>query len=186
VGDEVGVRERRAGGHHLRARDDEPVVGLVLDVHADVGDLVGRQVAVDRRVDDRVVEVQDALLGVAVPAARVVLERRVEVRVGAERAEERGLVVGRAAHPAVDEALPGGDRVARLDELLGARGRPEERVRPPAVAGVGGHAQDAFGLGRVERVVERGDRARPVAERRVGRDVGDALAVHVDLAAVAQ
>jgi hypothetical protein len=110
----------RAGRHHLGAADDQPVVGLLLDVHEDVFHLVERLVAVDRRVDDGVVPVQDLLLRLAVPAPRVVLERLVEVGVGAERAEERGLVVGAAAHPAVGHPRPLGDRVAVGDEVLDA------------------------------------------------------------------
>ena len=43
--------------------DDEALVGLAVDVDVDVADLVDALVAIDRRVDDRVVEEQAALLG---------------------------------------------------------------------------------------------------------------------------
>src|SRR2546422_8335389 len=47
-----------------------PRVGLLLDVHVDVGDLVGRTVPVHRRLDEGVVQEEDALLRGAVPAPR--------------------------------------------------------------------------------------------------------------------
>jgi hypothetical protein len=50
--DERRVRDRRAGGQHLRAGHDDPVVVLADDVDVDVLDLVHRLVAVDRRVDE--------------------------------------------------------------------------------------------------------------------------------------
>ena len=112
VGDEVVVRERRAGGDDLRAADDQARVGLALDVDVDVAHLVDGLVAIDRRVDDRVVEEQAPLLGELVPAPGVLLVGVVEVGVRAQRAEEGRLVVGAAAHPAVAEAGPLGDRVA--------------------------------------------------------------------------
>ncbi len=166
-------------------RHDEALVGLAVDVDVDVADLVDALVAIDRRVDDRVVEEQAALLGLLVPALRVLLVRLVEVRVRAERAEERGLVVGAAAHPAVADARPLGDRVAVGDDVLDRAGRAEERVGEGAAAGVGRRREDVAARRVVERVVHARDHPGRVAERRVRGDVVHALAVRPDLAAVA-
>ena len=106
VGDEGVVGQHRAGRHHLGAGDDDAGVGLLLDVAADVADLVRRPVAVDRRMDDGVVDEGHALLAELVPAPRILLVGIVEVGVGAERRQERRLVVRRAAHPAVGEPAP--------------------------------------------------------------------------------
>ncbi len=93
MGDEGVVGQHRAGRHHLGAGDDEAGVRLLLDMAADVGHFVRRPVAVDRRVDDGVIDEGNALLAVAVPALGVVLVGIVEVGVRPERREERGLVV---------------------------------------------------------------------------------------------
>src|SRR2546427_8221331 len=45
----------------------------LLDVHIDVVDLIRRAVTVHRRLNERVIHEQDALLSRAVPAPRVVL-----------------------------------------------------------------------------------------------------------------
>ena len=119
VRDEIQVRQARGRRHDLGARDDEAAIGFLLDVHVDVLDFVERLVAIDRRVDDRVVDERHLVLDLLVPAARIVLIRRVVVGVGAERREEGGLVVGAAADPAVRDARPLGDGVTRADELLG-------------------------------------------------------------------
>ena len=80
VGDERVVGQHRAGGDHLGARDDETGVGLLLDVAADVADLVRRPVAIDRRMDDGVIDERHAFLAEFVPAPGVVLVRIVEIR----------------------------------------------------------------------------------------------------------
>ena len=71
VGDEVQVRQARGRRHDLGAADDQAGVGLLLDVHVDVFDLVERLVAIDRRVDDGVVDEGDLLLDLLVPALGV-------------------------------------------------------------------------------------------------------------------
>ena len=187
VGDEGVVGQRRAGRDHLGAGDDQAGVGLALDVAADVGDLVRRPVAIDRRVDDRVVDERHALLAEAVPAPARCPGRVVEVGVGAERREERRLVVGRAAHPAVGDPRPFGDRVGG-PAIKSARRlrRLEEGVRQAAAAGVGRQQDLARALRIVERIEQARGHARGVAERRVRGDVLDPLAVDVDLAPVAQ
>ena len=129
---------------------------------------------------------QDVVLRAPVPVLRVVGELVVEIVVGAERVHQRRLVVRRAPHPAVGHARPGGDRVALADQVLARVRDAEELVGEAAVAGVGRAGQHV--LGAPDRAAHRraGDRARGVAERRMRGDVVDALAVDVDLAAVAQ
>ena len=166
MGDEGVVGQHRSGGDHLGARHDDAGVGLLLDVAADVADFVRRAVAVDRRMDDGVVDEGHALLAVFVPAPRVVLVRLVELGVGAERAEERRLVVGRAAHPAIGELRPLGDGVAPRDHLVERLRRLEERVRHAAVAGFGRQQDLVLALGVVQRVVQPRHHPRGVAERR--------------------
>src|SRR5262249_45341223 len=62
----------------------------------------------------------------------------------------------------------------------------KEFVRVAAGTGIGRAGEDVLALGVVQGVVEPCDRARGVAERRMRRHIVDALAVDVDLAAVAQ
>src|SRR4029453_6606815 len=81
---------------------------------------------------DRVVDERYALLGEPVPAPRVVLIGRIELGVGPERAQERRLVVGRAAEPPVGDARPRRDRVAPGHLLLDRGRRAEVSVREPA------------------------------------------------------
>ena len=157
-------------------------VSLSLDVHADVGDLVRRAVAVDRRMDDRVVDVGDALLAVAVPALRV-LGVGVERGIRTERAQERRLVVRRAPEPAVGEPLPRGDRVATGNGLRGVLRRSKVGVSF-AAARVGRNEVLRALLGVVKRIVETGEHAGRVTERRMLARLLHALAVDVDLSAV--
>src|SRR5439155_677005 len=91
----------------------------------------------DGRLDVGAVQIEDARLRGAVPAARVLLIRRVVLGVGTERREEGRLVIGRPAHPAVGQARPGGDRVARGDQIGGAHGSTEISVRVAPRAGIG-------------------------------------------------
>ena len=154
--------------------------------HADVADLVRRPVAVDRRMDDGVVDEGHALLAVLVPAPRVVLVRLVELGIGAERAEERRLVVGRAAHPAIGELRPLGDGVAPRDHLVERLRGLEERVRHATVAGFGRQQDFVLALGVVQRVVQPRHHPRGVAEGLVLGHVLDPLAVDEDLAPVGE
>ena len=153
VGDERVVGERGAGRHHLGAGDDDTGIRLLLHVAVDVAHFLRRAVAVDGRMDDGVVDERHALLREAVPALGVFLPGRIELGVGAERAEEGRLVVWRAAEPAVAELGPLGDRVAAGHQLLDGLGALEVGVRHAAVAGVGRHQQLGAMLGVVQRVV---------------------------------
>ena len=124
LAEEIVVGQRRIGGDHFGAGDVDPGVGFLLNGDVDVFDLFDRLVAVDRRIDQRVVEIEHRLLRALVPGARVVGELAVKLGVGAERVEEGGLVVGAAAEPAVGDARPGGDGVALRDDVFA-------RIAPP-------------------------------------------------------
>jgi hypothetical protein len=180
------VREGGVGGHHLGAGDVDAGVRLLLDGDVDVLHLLDRLGAVDGRVDERVIDVEHSLLAARVPGARIAGELAVELGVGPQRVEEGRLVVGTAAHPAVGNAGPCGDGIALTGHLLARAGGLEEAVRVAAGAGVRGRCQDVLGAGIVQRIIELGDRDRRIAERRVLGDILYALAVNVDLAAVAQ
>ena len=186
VGDEVQVRQARRRRHDLGAADDQPLVGLLLDVHVHVLHFVERPIAIDRRIDDGVVDEGDLFLDPRVPALRVLLVRLVERRVGAQRREKRRLVVGAAADPAIRNARPFGDRVAVGHHLLDVARGAKELVGVAAAAGVGGSCEHVLAGGIVQRVVQPRDHAHRVPERRMRRHVLDALAVNPDLAAVAQ
>src|SRR5262249_24973120 len=103
---------------------------------------------------------------------------------GAKRGEERGLVIGRPAKPAVTQPSPCGDGVAG-GELFVDGARCDE-VTMREAAPFGGAAQYIFACRviRVQRVVEPRDHTRGVAERRMVGDLADALAVDPDLAAI--
>src|SRR5262245_57703372 len=88
VRDEGEIREDRAGRDNRRARYDDARVRFLLDVHADVRYFVRRTIAIDRWMNDRVIDEGHAFLTVAVPAARVLLVRRIEVGVRAKCREE--------------------------------------------------------------------------------------------------
>ena len=180
------IRQHRARRHDLRPRYDQAFVRLLLDVNADVGDFVRRAVAIDGRMDDRVIDERNALLAEAIPITRVRLIRVIELSVGAERGEERGLVVGRAADPTISEARPFGDRVAAGDQVVHRLGRFEKGMREAAVAGVARQEQFMLAAVVVQRVVEARDHPCGVAKSRMRRDVPDALAVDIDFAPIAQ
>ena len=120
-------------------------------------------------MDDGVIDEGHALLAELVPAPGVLLVRIVEVGIGAERRQERRLVVGRAAHPAVGQRAH--SAMASRPATSSSQGlrRLEEGVRHAAVAGVGRQQELVLALLVVQRVVEARDHARGVAEGRMGR-----------------
>ena len=180
----MGQRRRRR--HHLGAGDINPGIGVFLDGDVDVFHLIGGLGAIHRRIDDGVVHEQHVLLGAFVPSLGVAGELAVKIEIGAERVHQRRLVVRRAPHPAVGHARPLRDGVALRNQILARARGAEEFVGIAAGAGIGRRGQDALGLLGVQRVVEPGDRARGVAERRVRGDVLDPLAIDIDFAAIAQ
>jgi hypothetical protein len=186
VGDEVVVGQRRSGRDHLRTAHHQPRAGLPFHVDEHVLDVLGGQVTIDRRVHDRVVPVEDLLLRQGVPAAGVVRERLVEVGVRAQGAQERRLVVGTAAHPAVAEPGPRGDGALVGDQVLAAVRGGEEPVRVSAAAGVGRRGEHVALRRVVQRVVQPGGHPDRVVERRMRGHVGHPVAVQIDLPAVPQ
>jgi hypothetical protein len=120
------------------------------------------------------------------PGARIVGELAIELRIGAERIEEGGLVVGAAAHPAIGNAGPGRDRIALRDDVLRRAGRLEELVGVASRSRVGRRGEHVLGRCVVQGVIELSHRGGRVAERRVRRHVRNPLAIDVDLAPVAQ
>src|ERR1700726_4161170 len=99
MGDEVHLANRRARGDDLRAADDEAVIAFFLNVDKYVGDFVRRTVSIDRRMDYRMIPVQNLFLRLAIPAPGIVLKGSVEVGIGGERSQEGRLVVRAASHP---------------------------------------------------------------------------------------
>ncbi len=177
--------ERRIGGDDLGAGDIDAGVGFLLNGDVDVLDLFDRLVAVDRRIDQRVIEIEHRLLRALVPGPRIVGELAVERGIGAERVEEGSLVIGTAAEPAVRNARPGGDRIALRDHLFARARHLEEFMGIAAGAGVGRRGEHVLGRLVVQRVVEQRHRRGRIAERRMFGDVLDPLAVDIDFAAVA-
>ena len=180
------MRQRRIGGHHLGARDVDAGVGLLLDGDVDVLHLLDRLVAIDRRIDQGMIEEQHRLLAALVPSAGIVGELAVEVGIGAERVDEGRLVVGAAAEPAIGDARPSGDGVALRDHILAAVRDLEEFVGIAARTGIGRRGQHVLGFLGVQRIVEQRHRSRRIAKGRMGGDVLHPLAVDVNFAAVAQ
>src|SRR5712692_1258605 len=89
----------RSGGDDLGAGDANAGIALTGGMRVDVGRATrhaGRHVAVDWRMDDRVVDEWYPLLAVAVPVAGIFLVRVIELGIGAQCREEGGLVIGRA------------------------------------------------------------------------------------------
>src|SRR5262249_57571190 len=96
VGGETVVGEGGGGRNHFGAGDVDAGVGLLLNGDEYVFDLIRREGAVDRRIDDRVVHEQHVFLCAPIPRPRVRRELAVEAMIGPERVHERGLVIGRA------------------------------------------------------------------------------------------
>jgi hypothetical protein len=88
LAEEIILRERGIGRHHFGAGNIDAGVGLFLNGDVDVLDLFDRLVAVDRWIDQCVIEKKHRLLAALVPGPRIVGELAVEVGIGAERIEE--------------------------------------------------------------------------------------------------
>src|SRR4029077_1331875 len=142
-------------------------------------------IAVYRRVDDGVVNEADFLLHLLVPTAGVLLKRLIELGVGAESGQKRSLVIGAAAHPAVRQARPFRNRVARADQIFGIAGSPVKPVCQTAAARIGFDAEYALALLLMQGVVQAGQHAHRVTERRMDRDVFNSLSVDPNLPPIA-
>jgi hypothetical protein len=146
----------------------------------------GRHVAVDRRLHNRVVDKRHPLLAKAIPAARILLVGLVEFGVGSQSGEKRGLVIRRAAEPAIGQPRPSGDRIARGDLILGRARCDEVFMSKPAPIGRAGQHVFLVGVVAVQRIVQPGDHPRRVAEPRMLGDLLYALAVDPYLPAVVE
>ncbi|MCY1356832.1 hypothetical protein D9M69_432960 [compost metagenome] len=94
-------------------------------------------------------------------------------------------MVGRAAHEAVVQRGPGFQHLAALDQFVVAGGQlPDAADVPAAALRLEGHLVDVLGP-RLE-VIQIGVAADRVAEGGMRRDVGDALAIEVHFAPIAQ
>ena len=96
MGDKGEMGQSRAGRDHLCAGDADAGIGLLGHMRVNVARAsrgARSHVAVDRRLHDRVIDEWHPLLTKAIPAARVLLIRRVKLRISAERGEERCLVI---------------------------------------------------------------------------------------------
>src|SRR5262249_51160344 len=102
--------------------------GFLLDGDEYVLDLVGGPRPVDRRGYDGGGHEQHVILCAPGPSLRVVGEFPLEGKVGAPRIHQGGLVVGRAAYPAIAHARPGGDGVTLGHDVLTRTRDPEELV----------------------------------------------------------
>ena len=125
------------------------------------------------------------LLHLLVPAPGVFLEGLVELGICAERGQKSGLVIRAAAHPAIGDARPFGDGIARAHHFLRVVRGPEEFVGVAAAAGIGRGAEHVFAI-VVQSVIQPRQHPDGVAEGRVRGDILDPFPVDPDLAAVAQ
>src|SRR5262249_55013578 len=90
------------------------------------------------------------------------------------------------SHPAIGLARPDGDGLLLCAQVLARPRSLEETMGVTDAAGIGRRSQDIFRGRIVQRIIEARDRARRVAESRMGGDVLDPLAVDVDLAPLTQ
>ena len=56
--DEIVMRQGRAGSNHLGTTNNHAIITLFFDMNADIFNLVGREIAVNRRVNDGVIPVK--------------------------------------------------------------------------------------------------------------------------------
>jgi hypothetical protein len=147
------VGQRRIGGYDLGARDDDASVRLLLYRDANVFDLFHRLVAVYRWIDKSVVEIEHRFLCPLVPGACVVRELAIELRIGAERVEKRGLVVRTATHPAIRNTGPRRDGVALRNDILTRAGSFKKLVRVAARSSVGRRGEHVLGFRIMQCVI---------------------------------
>lgn len=184
MGDEGVVRQHRAGRHDLGARHHDAGIGFPLHMAANIANLIGRPIAIDRRMNDGVVDVRHTLLAELVPTARILLIGLIELGVGTQGGEEGGLVVGCAAHPAVRDPRPLRDGIAPGEQIGRRPGSAEISVGHATVAGIRRQQNPLAARGIVERIVKACHHAGGVAERRMNGHIGNALAIQENLAAI--
>ena len=98
------MSQRRVGGNHFRTADDNPGVSLFFQLDVNVFYFIGRQMTIDRWVNNRVVKVEASFLNTGVPVTGVLLELTVKARIRAQCATESSFVVWGTAHPAIAQA----------------------------------------------------------------------------------
>ena len=132
------------------------------------------------------VDVKHLLLRLLVPCQGVGLVRRIKRGIGPQGAEQCPFVVWGAPEPAVRQAGPGGDRIARRKLLFPGVGGSEVAVGVPAGAGVCGDGEHLLERRVVQGIVQAGNHAGRIAKGRVRRDILDTLAVEPDFTPIAQ
>ena len=142
MGDKRSMRERRTGGDNLGTADVHAGVCLFLDVDAHLGSFVDSAITINRWVDDSVVEIHHPLLRFFVPGPCIRFEGPVKLRVRAQCAEERCLVIRRAAQPAICHPTPGSNGITRSKLLFAALWGFEIFVCAAAGTGVRLRSQD--------------------------------------------
>src|SRR5947208_8953575 len=142
MGDKRSMRERRTGSDNLGTADVHASVCLFLNVDAHLGSLVDSTITINRWVDDSVVEIHHPLLRFFVPSPCIRFEGPVKLRVRAQCAEERCLVIRRAAQPAICQATPGSTGITRSKLLFAAFWGFEIFVCAAARSGVRLRSQD--------------------------------------------
>src|SRR5204862_7328264 len=85
---EGGMSQRRAGRDDLRSADPYSLVALLHNMDAGLRTLMDRAIAVDRRMNDCVIEKEDPFLRLLVPRPGVRFVRCIEAGVCPERSKE--------------------------------------------------------------------------------------------------
>src|SRR5207245_8306030 len=97
-------------------------------MHVHIAYLIGCEVAVDRGIDDGMVEVEHFLLGFLVPATRIRLIRGVKLGIRVQGGEKAALVIRGASHPTVSHACPLSNDITSTNQVLRASRGAEEHV----------------------------------------------------------
>ena len=96
---------------------------------------------------------QHRFLRPLVPGARIAGELAVILGVGTQGVHQRRLVVRGAAHPAIGQPRPFGDRDLLRLQFLARAGDPEIAMGIAGRSGVGRAGQNLLHLGLMQRVV---------------------------------
>src|SRR5262249_29278416 len=112
------MRQRRTSRDDLGTADIDASVSLACGVYAHVGALVNGTIPIHRGMDDGMIDEEHLLLSLLVPCQRVGLVRRIKSGIGSQSAKQGPFVVWGTPQPAVCQACPGSDRVARRELLL--------------------------------------------------------------------
>src|SRR5437660_6342295 len=150
----------------------------------DVANLVYRLVPIDRRIDKHVIEEEDLLGVLLIPALSVLRVGRIEIGISSQRGHEGGFVVRGTTHKTIREACPDRDRVSGRGQFLSRIAGREKSVRANTMP-----VRNEEGLlerGIVQGVVQASNGTRTIAKRGVRCYIGDALSIDVDCTTIAQ